>query len=51
MRSVLKLVGPNKVAGPNKINGKILKNCAVSLAYPHSIIFKASYDRGMMSPD
>ena len=51
VRSFLKLVNPNKAAGPDEINGKILKNCAVSLAYPLSIIFRTSYNSGMIPQD
>ena len=36
----------NKAQGPDGIHGKVLKNCAASLAYPLSIIFKISYNAG-----
>ena len=44
----LKEVKPNKAAGPDGVHGKILKNCAVSIAYPLSIIFRVSYNSGMI---
>ena len=51
VRKLLKGVNPNKAAGPDDIHGKILKNCAVSLAYPLSLIFKTSYNSGMIPKD
>ena len=51
VRKLLKKVKPNKAAGPDNIHGKILKNCAVSLAYPLSLIFKTSYNSGMIPKD
>ena len=51
VRKLLKNVKPNKAAGPDNIHGKILKNCAVSLAYPLSLIFKTSYNSGMIPND
>ena len=47
----MKEVNPNKAAGPDGIHGKILKNCAVSLAYPLSVIFRVSYNSGMIPKD
>ena len=51
VRKFLKEVNPNKAAGPDGIHGKILKNCAVSLAYPLSVIFRVSYNSGMIPKD
>ena len=51
IRKLLKLVNPNKAAGPDEIHGKILKNCAVSLAYPLSLLFRTSYNSGMIPKD
>ena len=51
VRKFLKDVNPNKAAGPDGIHGKILKNCAVSLAYPLSVIFRVSYNSGMIPKD
>ena len=48
VRSFPKLVNPNKAAGLDEINGKMLKNCAVSLDYPLGIIFQTSYNSGMI---
>ena len=39
-------INSNKACGPDGIHGKILKNCAVSLAYPLSLMFKLSYNTG-----
>ena len=51
VRAFLKSVNPNKAAGPDGIHGRILKNCAVSLAYPLSLIFRTSYNSGMIPKD
>ena len=51
IRKLLKMVNPNKAAGPDGIHGKILKNCAVSLAYPLSLIFRTTYNSGMIPKD
>ena len=51
IRSLLKAVNPNKAAGPDGIHGTVLKNCAVSLAYPLSLIFRTSYNSGMIPKD
>ncbi len=39
IRKLLSSLNSNKAYGPDGIHGKILKNCAVSLAYPLSIIY------------
>ena len=44
IRKLLSKVNSNKAQGPDGIHGKILKNCASSLAYPLSIMFKISYN-------
>ena len=46
VRKLLVKINSNKAYGPDGIHGKILKNCAVSLAYPLSILFKVSYNTG-----
>ena len=46
IRELLVKVNSNKTCGPDGIHGKILKNCAVSLARPLSIMFKISYNVG-----
>ena len=38
----------NKASGPDGIHGKILKNCAKTLAYPLSLLFKISYNTGSL---
>ena len=39
----LKRTDPNKAPGPDNVHGKVLKNCAKSLARPLAILFKTSY--------
>ena len=46
IRKLLSNINSNKACGPDAIHGKILKNCAVSLAYPLSLLFKISYNTG-----
>ena len=46
---VLKLlqnINSNKAAGPDGIHGKILKNCATSLALPLSLLYNKCYNTG-----
>ena len=43
---LLKTMNANKALGPDGIHGKILKNCATSLAYPLSLIFNTSFKTG-----
>ena len=44
VRKMLLKINPNKACGSGGIHGKILKNWAVSLAYPPSLMFKLSYN-------
>ena len=46
VRKLLSNINSNKAHGPDGIHGKILKNCAVGLAFPLTCIFKASYNSG-----
>ena len=46
IRKLLSNINSNKAFGPDGIHGKILKNCAVSLAYPLSKLFRLSYNNG-----
>ena len=46
IRKLLSKINSNKACGPDAIHGRILKNCAVSLAYPLSLLFKLSYNTG-----
>lgn len=46
VRKMLLKINSSKACGPDKIHGKILRNCAVSLAYPLSLMFKVSYNTG-----
>ena len=46
VRYHLSKLNPNKCPGPDGIHGKILKNCATSLAYPLSQLFNTSFKTG-----
>ena len=46
IRKLLSKINSNKACGPDAIHGKILKNCAVSLAYPLFLLFRISYNTG-----
>ena len=46
VRKLLSNINSNKANGPDAIHGKILKSCAVSLAYPLSLLFNLSYNTG-----
>ena len=46
VRKLLTTLNQNKSHGPDGINGKILKNCAVSIAYPLSLLFNLSFNTG-----
>ena len=48
IRDLLKSTNINKACGPDGISGKILKNCAGSLAYPLSLLYKLSYNTGII---
>ena len=48
VRTLLKNINVNKATGPDGISGKLLKNCANSLAYPLSLLFRTSYNSGMV---
>ena len=48
VRKLLSDINSNKAQGPDGIHGKILKHCAVGLAYPLSCIFKVSYNSGFI---
>ena len=43
VRNLLLKLNVNKAQGPDGIHAKILKNCAVNIAYPLYLIFKLSY--------
>ena len=46
IRKLLANINSNKAHGPDGIHGKLLKNCAVGLAYPISLLFKLTYNTG-----
>ena len=45
---MLNNINPNKAPGPDGIHGKVLKNCATSIAQPLSILFNLSYRTGQI---
>ena len=47
---LLNKINANKSPGPDGIHGKILKNCAISLAYPLSQLYNLSFKTGII-PD
>ena len=49
--NLLASINSNKACGPDGIHGKIFKNCADNLAVPLSIIFKVSYNSGIIPMD
>ena len=51
IRKLLFKINPNKACGPDGSHGRILKNCAVSPAYPLSLNFKLSYNSGSLPRD
>ena len=48
---ILRSLKVGKACGPDNINGHILKNCATSLAFPLSIIYKNVYYSGVYPTD
>ena len=48
IKHLLRNINSNKACGPDGIHGKILKNCAGSLACPLSILFEISYNSGII---
>ena len=48
---LLSAINSNKAFGPDGIHGKILKNCAFSLASPLSMLFRLSYNSGDVPKD
>ena len=51
IRKLLSSINSNKACGPDGIHGMILRHCAVSLAYPLSLMFKISYNTGCIPRD
>ncbi|MCP4458443.1 MAG: hypothetical protein GY816_10545, partial [Cytophagales bacterium] len=48
IRNLLYQVNPRKAHGPDGIHGMVLKNCAFGMAYPLSILFRLSYNTGII---
>ena len=48
VRKILSNINANKAYGPDGIHGKLLKNCAVGLAYPISLLFHSCYNIGTL---
>jgi hypothetical protein len=48
---LLKSINANKAPGPDGIDGKVLKACCRSLAYPLSLLFRLSYNTGHIPGD
>ena len=48
---LLRQINSSKAAGPDGIDGKVLKNCAHSLAYPLSLLFNLSFSTGCIPLD
>ena len=51
IKGLLSDMNSNKACGPDGIHGKILKQCAVSLAHPLSMLFRLSYNCGSLPKD
>ena len=49
--NILKCTNINKSPGPDDIAGIILKNCALILSYPLSILFDISFSTGQLPSD
>jgi endonuclease/exonuclease/phosphatase family metal-dependent hydrolase len=48
VQNLLEKINSNKAHGPDGIHGKLLKKCAVGLAYPLSLLYKISYNTGIL---
>ena len=51
VRKILSSLNQNKSQGPDGINGKILKYCAASIAYPMTLLFNLSFSQGQIPFD
>ena len=51
VRKILSSLNQNKSQGPDGISGKVLKNCASSIAYPITLLFNMSFSQGQIPPD
>ena len=49
--NILRNINVNKSPGPDGIHGKVLKNCALTLSFPLSILFNLSYFSGQLPTD
>ena len=48
VRKLLLKINQNKSQGPDELSGKVLKKCAVSVAYPLTVIFNLSFAIGQI---
>ena len=48
IQQLLDNINTNKAQGPDGIHGCVLKNCSKSLCRPLSIMFKLSYNTGIL---
>ena len=48
LRKILATINPHKSMGPDNISGFVIKNCAVSIAYPLSLLFNLSFNTGQL---
>ena len=48
IRVLLNKLNSNKAPGPDGISGKVLKNCASSIAYPITLLFNMSFSQGQI---
>ena len=48
LRKILAKTNPHKSMGPDNISGFVIKNCAVSIAYPLSLLFNLSFNTGQL---
>ena len=49
--SYIRYLNANKAMGPDKINGRVLKNCSISLSTPLSILFEKCYNSSLIADE
>ena len=47
----LSRLNSNKSMGPDNISGRVLKECAISIAYPFHLLFNLSFKTGSLPAD